>query len=149
MRELQRVAVSRNRRRKITGALVYDDRWFAQALEGEIQFVEEILDSILRDTRHANVKITSTTIVSERLFARWSLGFAARKLETEPLFGLHWFSVSRNPSIIYPVHAITRKSFGDITRKLSVTVLLYLAQFRGTLSLRKSSVASANSLQVP
>jgi hypothetical protein len=49
---------------------------------------------------------------------------------------------------VYPVHAITRKSFGDITRKLSVTVLLYLSQCRGTLSRRKSKVASANSLQV-
>src|SRR5271163_1103637 len=49
---------------------------------------------------------------------------------------------------VYPVHAITRKSFGDITRKLSVTVLLYLPQCRGTLSRRKSRVASANSLQV-
>jgi hypothetical protein len=98
--ELQRVAISRNRRRNITDALVYDDRWFAQALDGEIQFVEEILDSILRDTRHANVKITSTTIVSERLFGKWSMGIAARTLETEPLFGLHWLSASRNPSII-------------------------------------------------
>ena len=92
--------MSRNRRHHITGALVYDDRWFAQALEGEIQFVEEILESILRDTRHANVKITSTTIVSERLFGKWSMGISARTLETEPLFGLHWFSASRNPSII-------------------------------------------------
>src|SRR5271154_547578 len=52
-------------------------------------------------------------------------------------------------AFLYPVQAITRKSFGDITRKLSVTVLRYLVQFRGTLSRRKSRVASANSLQVP
>lgn len=98
--ELQRVAQNRNRRRQITGALVYDDRWFAQALEGEIQCVEEILDSILRDARHANVKVTSRTLVPERLFGNWSMGFAARTFENEMLFGLHWFSAIRNPSIM-------------------------------------------------
>ncbi len=84
--ELQRVAVSRNRRRHITGALVHDDRWFAQALEGEIEFVEEILASI--------------SILPERLFGKWSMGFAARTLENEPLFGLHGFNANRTPSIM-------------------------------------------------
>ena len=45
---------------------------------------------------------------------------------------------------LYPVQAITRKSFRDMTRKLSVTESHRLAQFRGTLSRKKSSVASAN-----
>ena len=98
--ELQRVAVSRNRRCQVTGALVYDDRWFAQALEGEIHFVEDILDSILRDARHANVTIVSKIIVPERLFGKWSMGFATRTLKSEPLFGLHGFSATRTPSIM-------------------------------------------------
>ena len=98
--ELQKVAVSRNRRCHVTGALVYDDRWFAQALEGEIQFVEEILASILRDTRHAHVRIVSKAIVAERLFWDWSMGFVARTLENEPLFGRHWFNATRTPSIM-------------------------------------------------
>ena len=41
---------------------------------------------------------------------------------------------------------ITRKFFGAITQKLSVTVLLYLSQCRGTLSCRKSRVASGKLL---
>src|SRR5208283_6211467 len=45
---------------------------------------------------------------------------------------------------IYPVHPRSRKSFGDITRKLSVIALLYLAQFRGTFSRRNSRAVSAN-----
>src|ERR1035437_4415474 len=45
---------------------------------------------------------------------------------------------------VYSVQAITRKSFRDMTRKLSVTQSHRLAQFRGTLSRKKSSVASAN-----
>ena len=44
---------------------------------------------------------------------------------------------------VYPVHLRTRKSFGLMTRKLSVTESRKLAQFLGTLSRKKSSVASA------
>ena len=49
---------------------------------------------------------------------------------------------------IYPVHVMTRKSFGLMTRKLSVTESQRSAQFPGTFSRRKLSVASANWAQV-
>jgi len=98
--ELQKVAVSQNRRRHLTGALIYDDRWFAQALEGEIQFVEEIFARIWRDARHTNVKTLSNGIVPRRLFGKWSMGFAERTLKNEPLFGLHWFNSTRTPGIM-------------------------------------------------
>ena len=49
---------------------------------------------------------------------------------------------------VYPVHAITRKSLGDMTRKLSVTESHRFAQLRGTVSRRKPSVASANWVHV-
>src|SRR5450759_2066356 len=48
------------------------------------------------------------------------------------------------PTMVYPAHVTTRKSFGLMTRKLSVTESHRLAQFRGTFSRRKPSVASAN-----
>jgi uncharacterized protein len=51
-------------------------------------------------------------------------------------------------ALVYPVHVMTRKSFGLMTRKLSVTESQRSAQFRGTFSRRKLSVASANWAQV-
>ena len=48
------------------------------------------------------------------------------------------------PLVLYPVHVSTRKSFGLMTRKLSVTESRKLLQFLGTLSRKKSSVTSAN-----
>ena len=50
--------------------------------------------------------------------------------------------------IVYPVHVMTRKSFGLMTRKLSVTESQRSAQFPETFSRRKLSVASANWAQV-
>ena len=49
---------------------------------------------------------------------------------------------------IYLVQIITRKSLGEMTRKLSVTESRNLCQFRGTFSRRNSSVAAANWAQV-
>ena len=49
---------------------------------------------------------------------------------------------------VYPVHVMTRKSFGLMMRKLSVTESQRSAQFPGTFSRRKLSVASANWAQV-
>src|ERR1035437_4584026 len=49
---------------------------------------------------------------------------------------------------LYPVHVTTRKSLGLMMRKLSVTESQRSAQFRGTFSRRKPSVASANWAQV-
>ncbi|MGD0719923.1 MAG: BLUF domain-containing protein [Roseiarcus sp.] len=100
MADLQRVAVNRNRRRHITGALIYDDRWFAQTLEGELEAVQETFGLIAGDPRHANVTIMGTTAVSERLFGDWSMGFATRTRETQALFGLHWFNTSMNPRLM-------------------------------------------------
>ena len=51
---------------------------------------------------------------------------------------------NRQRHMIYSVHAITRKSLGDMTRKLSVTESHMSAQFRGTFSRKNPSVASAN-----
>jgi hypothetical protein len=45
---------------------------------------------------------------------------------------------------VYPVHVTTRKSFGLMTRKLSVTESQNSAQLRGTFSRRKLSASSAN-----
>src|ERR1700758_4587282 len=52
-----------------------------------------------------------------------------------------------NPDI-YPVHPVSRKSLGEIIRKLSVTESQSSAHLLGTSSRRKTRVASANSPRV-
>jgi hypothetical protein len=59
-RELQAilaVAVQRNLRSGITGALVKTDRDFAQVLEGPEATVAQVMGSILIDPRHEDVRI--------------------------------------------------------------------------------------------
>src|SRR5436305_6042624 len=42
-------SVANNRRDDITGALIHDDKWFAQALEGPEAMVSATFERILRD----------------------------------------------------------------------------------------------------
>jgi hypothetical protein len=95
--ELQAVSVQRNRESQVTGALLYDDDWFVQALEGEERAVGETLERIMRDPRHSNVEVVSRATISSRQFGKWAMGFAERTDETEAYFGKHWFSESMNP----------------------------------------------------
>jgi hypothetical protein len=75
-RELQAilaVAVQRNLRSGITGALVKTDRDFAQVLEGPEATVAQVMGSILIDPRHEDVRILARQQVEQRSFPNWGM----------------------------------------------------------------------------
>lgn len=75
-----------NERAGITGALVFDDRWFLQVLEGERTAVWGTLNRISDDERHANVVIAEAVEITERLFGNWWMGLATRNASTAQFF---------------------------------------------------------------
>ena len=95
--DLKAVSVKRNRESEVTGALLYDDEWFVQTLEGQERAVEETLQRIMKDPRHANVEVVVRKQIPERKFGQWAMGFAERTPETQAYFGHHWFSYTLNP----------------------------------------------------
>ena len=97
LRELQAEAVAKNALVKLSGALLHDDMWFIQVLEGEPASVNSTFARILKDPRHANLSIVSKAMVPARLFGNWSMGFASRSPKTERLFGTHWYNKGLNP----------------------------------------------------
>ena len=64
-----------NRRRNVTGMLLYKDGNFMQVLEGEKQTVTETHQIIARDTRHRGLITLLKGDIAEREFAHWSMGF--------------------------------------------------------------------------
>lgn len=64
-----------NRRRRITGVLLYRAGHFIQILEGPDAAVRELLRSIQSDPRHADMRIVRDEAVGERRFAEWSMGY--------------------------------------------------------------------------
>jgi len=65
-----------NAERDITGMLLYRDRYFIQALEGEEKVVESLYKRIMTDPRHSNVLLVAKEAIMIRTFNKWSMGFS-------------------------------------------------------------------------
>ncbi|MFT3961900.1 BLUF domain-containing protein [Propionivibrio sp.] len=63
-----------NARLGITGILCYGRDTFLQVLEGGRDEVCELYNTIVRDDRHAHVRILSFEEISERRFGNWTMG---------------------------------------------------------------------------
>jgi Sensors of blue-light using FAD len=63
-----------NPRRGITGMLCVSEDIFIQVLEGGRDEVCELFNTIVRDARHAQVRILMFDEISERRFGNWTMG---------------------------------------------------------------------------
>jgi hypothetical protein len=59
----------------ITGMLLYRDRFFIQALEGEQTVLENLYAIISTDERHRNVILIYEKPIQQRRFPNWTMGF--------------------------------------------------------------------------
>lgn len=84
--KILRTAQTANAAVGVTGLLVFNKGYFAQVLEGNCQAVEEIFERIQNDNRHAAIVVLEFKPVSERLFARWSMGFVGNDTATAAVF---------------------------------------------------------------
>ena len=71
--KILRAARKNNAAQGVTGALMYYDTWFAQALEGPAEAVHGIFAKIKADDRHNAIEIKADGPVTERVFARWAM----------------------------------------------------------------------------
>ena len=75
LRDLLAVCRENNRRRDITGMLLYKDGNFMQALEGDEEAVLGLHTIIAGDPRHRGLITLLQGPTQDRQFARWSMGF--------------------------------------------------------------------------
>ncbi len=66
--EIARGAAERNRRRGLTGALLFADGHFVQVLEGETLCVRDRIEAIAADPRHHAMDLRLARHVHDRLF---------------------------------------------------------------------------------
>ena len=88
-RELSSILKASNRNNRplgLTGALVFDDLWFLQVLEGERDDVWRTFERIRTDPRHDGVRLVEFLEVEERTFGNWWMGLAMRNERTRPHF---------------------------------------------------------------
>ena len=60
----------------ITGALIYDGQHFLQCLEGSRLNVSKRFLVISQDNRHKDVELIDFSLIKERRFAQWTMGYA-------------------------------------------------------------------------
>jgi hypothetical protein len=93
-------SVANNRRDDITGALIHDEKWFAQALEGPETLVSATFERILRDPRHCDVRLIKMQPVETRRFAAWWMACVTRNHDNADLFRRHCESECFDPQLM-------------------------------------------------
>ncbi|HEV2082251.1 MAG TPA: BLUF domain-containing protein [Brevundimonas sp.] len=83
--EILAVSQRNNWRDGITGALVYADGRFFQAVEGRPESVDRLMARVGGDPRHADVEVVLRRPVAERGFPDWSMAAPRITPEAEPL----------------------------------------------------------------
>jgi Sensors of blue-light using FAD len=85
--ELLEKARKNNQALGVSGLLLYHRGSFLQVLEGDEQVVDALYEKIGHDPRHNRFVVIKRSVVTERSFADWSMGFVevnpavAKKLE--------------------------------------------------------------------
>lgn len=72
--EILSVSQKTNERVGVTGALLFNEDWFVQVVEGRLTPVWELFDRLRRDERHRNLRLVEIKGVHSRLFENWWMG---------------------------------------------------------------------------
>ncbi|MFQ5625435.1 MAG: BLUF domain-containing protein [Methyloligellaceae bacterium] len=67
----------------ITGALLFNQNYFAQVLEGDRKAVTQTFCRIAKDPRHSDHVILDARAIKRRRFADWSMCFVGQPMEQE------------------------------------------------------------------
>jgi hypothetical protein len=86
---IMQVAIKNNQKANITGALIFDQLWFLQILEGDRQAVSTTLRRIIADDRHDDLTVMDARPIPDRVFANWWMGIAAVPGGASALFDKH------------------------------------------------------------
>lgn len=88
----------------VTGLLCISDDVFIQVLEGGRDEVCELYNAIVRDARHAHVRLLSYDEIAERYFGAWTMG-QVQAPKINPGLLLKYFKRARLDPFEAPAHA--------------------------------------------
>ncbi|MDJ0653624.1 MAG: BLUF domain-containing protein [Xanthomonadales bacterium] len=81
-----------NRKRGITGMLLYANGTFLQAIEGEEEVINALVEEIWNDERHTDIQLLHRREIEVREYGDWSMGFErVTDADLRQVEGLHDF----------------------------------------------------------
>ncbi|MBB5746872.1 hypothetical protein GGR13_002479 [Brevundimonas variabilis] len=57
----------------MTGCLAHPDGHFVQVIEGEVEHVDALMDSLNADKRHTDITVLGRWPTSSRIFSNWAM----------------------------------------------------------------------------
>lgn len=82
----------------ITGALLFNETFFLQAMEGERAAISDQLWSLAADNRHSGMVLLSARAIDRRDFEGWIVGFAGHTPALDALYMLYGCEAKLDPS---------------------------------------------------
>lgn len=83
LKEILETAKNNNMSNGITGALLFNQNFFAQVLEGDRKAVTQTFCRIASDPRHSDHVILEARPIEKRCFADWSMCFVGQSVAEE------------------------------------------------------------------
>lgn len=94
IRDILKAAHTNNPSKNITGALLYSGGYFCQVVEGAMDDLEELFETIQMDPRHGEVTVLHFEAIQERGFTEWAMAFAG--IEDEMRFDIDAIKASKD-----------------------------------------------------
>jgi hypothetical protein len=91
--DILRKSRANNRMRRIVGVLCFGDGYFLQCLQGEVNDLNQLLESIKKDKRHTDIQLLHQVTIDVKTFARWSMKYAGVSSEMRGMLALHGYNV--------------------------------------------------------
>jgi hypothetical protein len=83
VRSILESARRNNRVSGVTGALLFSEGWFAQILEGPLEAIELVFETIQCDPRHSQITVLHFHPVPYRSFPAWSMAYVGADSEMQ------------------------------------------------------------------
>ncbi|MCB1507250.1 MAG: BLUF domain-containing protein [Hyphomicrobiaceae bacterium] len=82
----------------ITGALIFNDQYFAQVLEGDRKSVTSTFTRIARDPRHSDIVILHARPIDMRAHDGWAMAYCGHSEIVDPLYLKYGTAIGFNPA---------------------------------------------------
>ena len=87
LREILNEARDFNTKHDIHGVLYFADEYFFQCLEGDELIIQHLLEKLLRDPRHQDIKLFQNNVLEdEGHFSQWSMKYVRRNSQIQQYF---------------------------------------------------------------
>ncbi len=134
-----------NKKNGLVGVLYFGDGCFFQCLEGEAEAVDQLYETLLKDTRHKDLKVFSRKSIDTLTFSNWSMKHVPLEDEMNKLLKSQGFK-SFNP---YKFSAeMTRNALNLLHSTKDVTETVLLEDVNLQASRQESQVKQAHASQI-